>query len=144
MDQGHNRAGGLADLFSNRPLITGLLFLGTYFAPFLILIGLPLAYVFKRRPEEDWEPSHFQYLIRTIWNSLLFLLFAALLAVAVTALFAWLDVDFPDDTMATLVLGFYAVAVGAIALAYSGVRIIISLMKSATRTTLTKPNAWFI
>jgi hypothetical protein len=53
MTQGHNGSSWLADLMSNRPFIVGALFLGTYFAPFLILIGFPLALVFQRRPEEE-------------------------------------------------------------------------------------------
>ena len=144
MEPGHNRSGGLADIMSNRPLIVGLLFIGTYFAPFLILIGLPLAYVFRNRPEEEWEQSHFQYLIRTFWLAILFLVVAAALGIGV----AWIAERveaLPALKDGVTALGFlYLLAVAGIALAYSGIRVIVSLMKSAIRAPVANPKSWFI
>lgn len=142
MTEGHNNSGGLPDIMSNRPFIVGLLFIGTYVAPFLILIGLPLAYVFKRRSEEAWEESHFQYLIRTFWLAILFALAAALLGIALAALIATLN-----NLSANGVWGFYfgyLFLVGAAALAFCGVRIIISLMKSAALTPISNPKTLWI
>lgn len=141
MEPGHNRPGGLADILSNRPLIVGLLFIGTYFAPFLILIGLPLAYVFRNRPEEAWEDSHFVYLIRTFWQTLLFIVVAVAAIAAVAALVELGNVSLGGAEAFGIL---YLFIVGGIALAYCGVRIIISLMKSALRVPLDRPRTWLI
>lgn len=144
MDPRHNQPGGLADLMSNRPLIVGLLFLGTYFAPFLILIGLPLAYVFQRRPEEEWEQSHFQFLIRTFWIALGLLALASIAALGLAFVMDQTKGSYSGESVGAFALVAYALVVGGLALAYSGVRIIVSLMKSAKRTPIPNPTAWLI
>jgi uncharacterized membrane protein len=129
---------------SNRPLIVGLLFLGTYFAPFLILIGLPLAYVFRQRPEEDWEQSHFQFLIRTFWLALLFLLMAVAVGFGIALLIEQLDALSALEDGVNALGWLYLLAAAGITLAYSGVRVVVSLMKSAIRSPISNPKAWLI
>lgn len=145
MDPKHNRSGGLADILSNRPLILGLLFIGTYFAPFLILIGLPLAYVFRSRPEEEWEQSHFQYLIRTVWQALAFVVLAELIVIGIAFVLdaAGIAATWGNDNQ-IVAFAIPTVLIGVIALAYSGVRIIVSLMKSASRIPISNPRSWLI
>jgi len=137
MSEGHNGLSWLADLMSNRPFIVGALFLGTYFAPFLILIGFPLAFVFKARPEEDWEESHFDYLIRTIWIALLIAAMAVLLVLG--SYFALGDID-----EIPLVYGAIAVVGAGLAFALCGVRVLISMMKSASHVPIANPKSWLI
>lgn len=137
MSQGHNGSNWLADLMSNRPFIVGALFLGTYFAPFLILIGFPLALVFRKRPEEEWETSHFTYLVRTVYHAAAIAALGILLALA--AYFALGDGDEANVVMVALALIF-----GGALLAYCGVRVLISLMKSASRIPMSNPKTWWI
>ena len=137
MTQGHNGSSWLADLMSNRPFIVGALFLGTYFAPFLILIGFPLALVFQRRPEEQWETSHFTYLVRTVYHAAVIAALGILLALTF-----YFGVGGRDDT--TLVMVVLALAFGGGLLAYCGVRVLISLMKSASRIPISNPKTWWI
>lgn len=137
MTEGHNRSSGLTELLSNRPLIVGALFLGTYFAPFLILIGLPLAYVFRRRPDEDWEATHFQYLIRTFWISILVAAVAGLSAIAIYA-------GLGDSDETTFAIAAILVIASGMVLAFSGVRTVISLMNSSSRKPIGNPKTWLI
>ena len=137
MTQGHNGSNWLADLMSNRPFIVGALFLGSYFAPFLVLIGFPLALVFQRRPEEEWEKSHFTYIVRTVYHAALIGALGILLALA--AYFALGD---SEDT--NILMVFLALVIGGALLAYCGVRVLISLMKSASRIPMSNPKTWWI
>ncbi|MEM7700882.1 MAG: hypothetical protein AAF251_02990 [Pseudomonadota bacterium] len=137
MSEGHNGSSWLADLMSNRPFIVGALFLGTYFAPFLILIGFPLAFVFRARPEEDWEQSHFDYLIRTVWIALLIAIVAA--AMALSLHFAIGDND--ETPLVYIIIGVLG---SGLAFALCGVRVLISMMKSASRIPITNSKSWLI
>jgi len=140
---GRNGSNWLTEIFANRPFIVGALFLGTYFVPFLVLIGLALAYVFKRNPEEDWEESHFLYLIRTFWIAVLGLVAVAILS----ALGIWFwslsskSVDFGE-----FALGFVVpmVVTGVPLLAFCGVRIILSLMRSASHRPMPNPSSFLL
>ena len=139
--QGHNKANWLADTLSNRPFIVGSLFLATYFVPFLVLIGVALAYIFKREPEEDWEVSHFEFLIRTFWLPIIvtgaFLLGVAIFAVAATVL------ELPlDDEDAFLGIGLILLFVLVPLLVFCGVRIVLSLMKSVAHKPINNPKGW--
>ncbi|MEM9084831.1 MAG: hypothetical protein AAGB23_02790 [Pseudomonadota bacterium] len=137
MSQGHNGSSWLADLMSNRPFIVGALFLGTYFAPFLILIGFPLALIFQKRPEEEWEQSHFTYLIWTIIYAAMVAAFGVMAGVAVFLVMG-------EGGNTTFVLAVLAFLLGGLILAYCGVRVLISLMKSASRVPMIKPKTWWI
>ena len=52
--------------FNGPTLISGL-YLATYFTVFTALVGVILAYVWKRHAPEDWQRTHYSYLIRTFW-----------------------------------------------------------------------------
>ena len=122
---------------SNRPFIVGALFLGTYFAPFLILIGFPLAFVFKARPEDDWEESHFDYLIRTVF-------IAALIAATAVILALSFHFTLGDIDEIPLVYGAIAVIAAGLVFALCGVRVLISMMKSASHVPIANPKTWLI
>lgn len=111
--------------------------------PLLVFIGVALAYYFKRRPEEDWEESHFQYLIRTFWVLIL-------VPVTLTAMVALLFVaaEFSDagisDNDATFALATTFIVSGVVMLLIAGVRTILSLMKSASHTPMPDPKSWLV
>jgi uncharacterized membrane protein len=52
--------------FNGPTLISGL-YLATYFTVFTALVGVILAYVWNRHTGEDWQRTHYRYLIRTFW-----------------------------------------------------------------------------
>lgn len=118
---------------SNRPFIVGTLFIGTYFVPFLILVGLPLAYIFHRDEQEQWQASHFTFHIHTFWTAVLFVIAIFLIAIiGFFAIAATLEVD--EEPGVVLLLGGGLLVIGGLSiLAYCGVRIVISMMKSASR-----------
>lgn len=51
----------------NQPTIISLLYLSSFILGVTVLVGVVLAYVWKGESHEDWEDSHFQYLINTFW-----------------------------------------------------------------------------
>lgn len=136
MTEGHNGTNWLSDLMSNRPFIVGLLFLGTYFVPILVLIAVPLTFVFRNRPEEEWEESHFDYLLRTALIAVLITLVFGLVVFTTLLAFG----DFEDSGLFVVSIGL--VGAGLI-FALCGVRILISLMKSASRVPMKKPKTWW-
>lgn len=65
----------------NHPTIIGLLYIGSYFTGVTAIIGIVLAYVWRNEPHEAWQDSHYQYLIRTFWISLLGVIVGIVLSV---------------------------------------------------------------
>jgi len=55
----------------NRPTIISLVYLSSFFLVVTAIVGVVLAYVWKGEPHEDWESSHYQYLINTFWIGLI-------------------------------------------------------------------------
>ncbi len=54
----------------NHPSIISLLYLSSFILGVTALIGVILAFVWKGEPHEDWEATHYQYLINTFWIGL--------------------------------------------------------------------------
>ncbi len=54
----------------NGPTVVSLLYLATYFTVFSALVGVILAYVWRRQPVPEWQRSQFTYLVRTFWLGL--------------------------------------------------------------------------
>jgi uncharacterized membrane protein len=142
MENGHN-GGGLANVLSNRPLVVGALFLGTYFVPFLVFIGVALAYYFKRHEEEEWEPSHFSYLIRTFWIAvgIPFVVVIVAFAATVIASLSGINVDVEDVGVTTVAV---VLTVMVPVLILCGVRIVLSLMKSVSQKPMPNPGSWLV
>jgi uncharacterized membrane protein len=61
------RADTFGELLANRPFIICALYFGTYFTGFSCVAGAVLAHLFKGGQAEEWEESHYVYLIRTFW-----------------------------------------------------------------------------
>jgi len=54
-----------------RPVIVALLYLLNIFMGFSVFVGLVLAYVWRGEAEsQEWERTHYTYLIRTFWIGL--------------------------------------------------------------------------
>ena len=105
----------------NRPTIISLLYLAACVLGVTGLIGLVLAYVWKGEPHEDWEDSHYTYLIRTFWIGLLGIVVSMVL-------------------MLVLIGFLLAVAVGVWVL----VRSVMSLVNAQKRQPMPDPGTWLI
>ncbi len=54
----------------NNPTIISLLYLSSFILGITGLIGVVLAFVWRGEEHEEWEDSHYQYLINTFWIGL--------------------------------------------------------------------------
>lgn len=54
----------------NRPTIIALLYLASFITGITAVIGIVLAHIWAGEPAEEWEKSHYRYLIRTFWLAL--------------------------------------------------------------------------
>ncbi|NNK45229.1 MAG: hypothetical protein HKP43_01215 [Altererythrobacter sp.] len=124
-------------------MIVGALFLGTYFVPFLALIGVALAYYFERHDEEEWEPSHFRYLIRTFWIAFLTPLVIVVIALVASIFAETAGLNFDFDDVAT-VTGISLLIIMLPILIFCGVRIVLSLMKSVSHKPMPSPQTWLL
>jgi uncharacterized membrane protein len=54
----------------NAPTVVSLLYLATYFTAFSAIVGVVLAYVWRRQAVPEWQQSQLAYLVRTFWLGL--------------------------------------------------------------------------
>ncbi len=114
---------------ANRPLIVAVLYLGTFFTGVSGLVGIVLAYVFRSGPNEDWERTHFAYLIKTFW------IFAAAFALAFVAVI-FVVAEAP-------VGGFLALPAAALGI-LAGARSVLAMINAAQQKPMPKPNSWLL
>jgi uncharacterized membrane protein len=127
-----------------RPTIVALLYLLNIFLGFSVFVGLVLAYVWRNdETTQEWEKTHFTYLIRTFWIGF---------AISVAIFFTWTATVFgvaleyagqsqppPPGMFVTLfggVLLFLATAV------WFCIRCILSLVKTGDRKPMPNPGTW--
>lgn len=133
MSRGDGRSSWIDDTLGNRPFIVAALYLASFFLPILILVGVPLAYIFRREPSEDWEASHYRYLARTFWLALgLGVLVVVLSLIAFLALGANEHVGLPVVFVAGLVV--------MATLGQFGIRSVLSLSRAVARQPMPKPD----
>ena len=143
MTNGNNGGNWLTETLANRPFVVGALFLGTYFVPFLVLIGLALAYYFRRSPEEDWEQTHYSYLIRTFWIG--FLSAALVFLLSALGLLIWQQIGGNWDGDLVFFSVFFPLVIVMIPLlVFCGVRVVLSLMRSAAHKPMPRPETWLL
>jgi len=65
----------------NRPTVIALLYIGSFLAGITTLVGIVLAYVWRKEPHSAWEDSHYSYLIRTFWLGLGYTVLGVLLMI---------------------------------------------------------------
>jgi uncharacterized membrane protein len=102
-----------------------------------------LAYYFRRHPEEEWEDTHFVYLIRTFWFALAVPLgvLMLILGTLVIARISGFNID-AENLGSGTAIGLVIVMVPVLILC--GVRTILSLMKSIANTPMPNPKAWLV
>ncbi len=134
MSQRGNGSNWLADTLGNRPFIVAALYLSSFFLPIMLIIGVPLTFIFRREPSEEWEMSHYRYLARTFAIALALCVLVAVLALtAIMTLGATDEVGFPVAIVSV-------VAVLAI-LAQFGVRSVMSMALAVSRQPMPRPDA---
>jgi len=70
-DQPQGQPAGAGGFDLNRPTIISLLYLSSFVLGVTSIVGVVLAYVWKGEPHEEWQTSHYRYLIRTFWLGLI-------------------------------------------------------------------------
>ena len=103
----------------NRPTIISLLYLASCVLMVSGLVGLVLAYVWKGEPHEEWESSHYTYLIRTFWLGLVGTVASLLLMI--------------------VLIGFILIAVVAVLVI---VRCVLSLVNAQKQQPMPNPETW--
>ncbi len=123
---------GIGDLFSNRPFIISALYICTYFTGISCFVGVVLAYVFADAQAEDWEQSHYTYLIRTFW----LLVVGCLLCVAIGLTLTALEFEVIGLALGLLsMLGLFVV---------TAVRTVFSMLNSARKKPMPRPRTFWI
>lgn len=124
-----------------RPAIVAILYLATFAVPFTLLVGLILAYIWRRDADtEQWELSHFTYLIRTFWIAVL-IFAAAVLATfgAVMAMHAF-ETGSARAEDGLFLIGMLALGAAWLGLAgWFGVRCVLSLVRSSKSEPMRNP-----
>jgi uncharacterized membrane protein len=116
----------------SRPVIASSLFaVGLIFPPALIA-GIVLAHVWSRQPHEDWEGSHYIFLIRTFWNGLIGVGFGIILTQLARP-------NLLPEAELLLQLGLaLAIGVGIWVL----VRVLLSVAAAMQGRAITNPTGW--
>ncbi len=128
-----------------RPTIVGLLYLLNIFLGFSVFVGVVLAYIWRGEPEtQDWEKTHYTYLIRTFWVGLVLVLgtfvlfFASVFGVALNA-----EAGGGEPHAAGFVAGMFGwIAVWMLAAIWFCARTILSLVKAGKRQPMPNPGTW--
>ncbi len=69
------------DFQMNKPTVISLLYLASLLGGITSLIGVILAYVWRREDSAVWAESHYRYHIRTFWLGFAWAIVGALLAI---------------------------------------------------------------
>jgi uncharacterized membrane protein len=137
----------------NRPIVVALLLLLTYFTFSSGLIGLAVAYVWRKDAREEWEATHYRYLIRSVWLALAYLVGSA----AVVGLFAAVISTANDaaarggNAIGTTVLGL-GLGLGAIGgvvvflgtAIWFAVRCVLSIVNAMPHQPMPRPATWWL
>jgi uncharacterized membrane protein len=128
-----DRTSWIADTLGNRPFIVAALYLGCFFLPMLIIVAVPLAFIFRREPAEEWEASHYSYQVRT------FLLALGLCILLVALFVAGLMIFGETDSVAIPTLIVF-LPVSLAAMAQFGVRSVLSMARAVARQPMPRPD----
>lgn len=103
----------------NQPTIISLLYLSSFILGVTAIVGVVLAYVWKGEAKQEWEISHYQYLINTFWIGFVGSIVSVLLMI--------------------VLIGFLLIfAVAALVV----VRCVLSLINAQKREPMPNPGTW--
>lgn len=122
----------------NPPTLICALYIAAYFTVFSAVVGVVLAYVWRREDNAAWEDTHYVYLIRTFWMALLGL--GGIVIVAAVALLAGARAGDASD------VGIVAIVTGVV-LAFAlivllAVRCALSLVNAQRSRPMPRPQTW--
>lgn len=137
MSQRDGRSSWIADTFGNRPFIVAALCLSSFFLPVMLIVAIPLAFIFRREPAEEWELSHYRYQIRTFFLAL------GMSVLGVIIFVVFLAVFFETGSVAAPPLLMLILPVMLAALAQFGVRSVLSMVRAVARQPMPKPETLF-
>jgi uncharacterized membrane protein len=128
----------------NGPTVVGLLYLLTYFTLFTPIVGVIMAYVWKRQDIAAWERTHYLYLIRTFWLGIGgYLACGALIGAAIAATEL-------DGTNARAIDGA-AMAAGVVATLFAVlltvallIRCVMAVVNAQQEVPMPKPASWTV
>ena len=132
MSEEQGPATRMNDTLGNRPLIVGIVLLASFFMPVMVIVGVVLAYVFRRDPAEDWEASHYLYLVRTFW-----------IACGIALVFGVIGLGLINSTadqsgLAGIIFLLGIVGVGAV-MVFFAVRVVMSIIRANARQPMPRP-----
>lgn len=133
MSQRDGGSSWVADTLGNRPFIVAALYLASFFLPVMLVVAIPLAFIFRREPAEEWEVSHYRYQVRT------FLLALGLLALIVVIFVIGLVVFREADSVAIPAL-IVLLPLGLATVAQFGVRSVLSMARAVARQPMPRPD----
>lgn len=146
-DSGPAPGGGEArrdnGLTVQRPVVVAILYLINVFIGFSVIVGVILAYVWRSdRDTQEWEKSHYTYLIRTFWIGLA--VFAVTAAFWISSFVAVLPAEGQQaESPGAVVAVFFSIF--AVWLAMAGwfcARCVLSLVRSGRREPMPRPETW--
>jgi uncharacterized membrane protein len=128
--------------FNGPTLISGL-YLATYFTVFTALVGVILAYVWKRHTSEDWQRTHYSYLIRTFWLGIC----GYAIVGAGFAGFVWASQDeAPLTSSAMEVIAITGIVIGGLWVVALSILLVIrcamSLVNAQQDAPMPRPQSW--
>ena len=132
MGQNGDRSNWLTDTLGNRPFIVAALYLSSFFLPIMLIVAVPLAFIFRSEPSEEWEMSHYRYQVRTFGIALAL---RVLVTVLVLVVFLSLGANERVGLPVALIAGLAVMA----ALAQVGVRSVMSMGRAVARQPMPKP-----
>ncbi len=133
-----------------RPAIVGLLYLLNLVTGFSAIVGLILAYIWRGEGQtQEWEQSHFTYLIRSFWIGLLVcvllmaLFFGGFFSIIAAAESSGEHLGQGEPAPAVILLAIFGTfGLGLIGTAWFCVRTIISMVKASNREPMPRPKTW--
>ena len=127
-----------------RPTIVAGLYLANIVLGFSVFVGLVLAYVWRNDAEsQEWERTHFTYLIRTFWIGLAVFMgmFVLWIAVMFGTVFGQAGQDQPPPP-AFFFTFFGVIAAWLLGAVWFCIRCILSLVKAGDCKPMSKPRTW--
>lgn len=131
-----------------RPFIVALLFVLNIVLGFSAIVGVILAYVWRGEAQtQEWERTHYTYLIRTFWIGFAFgIAFFLLWLGSFLTLIAQAEAGPPPDQPPPL--GMFLWIFGAFGMMFLGmiwvlIRAILSMAKSTNGTPMPRPKTWW-
>lgn len=129
---------------NSRPIIIAVLYLANLFVPFSALVGVVLAYVWRKEEgTPEWERSHFTYQIHTFWISTLVVVTGVVIMIFGTV--AMMAAQGSNSDAAGLAVGGLFMVMVLVWIADAGwfvARCILSLMKASNREAMARPRTW--